>query len=1235
MRDVAVMVLRAVVLGAVVIPTLAPSIRAAEPFTAFESGHVRPLALSPDGTRLFAVNTPDNRLEIYEVAVGELTHIGSIPVGLEPVAVAARTDTEVWVVNHLSDSISIVDVGAATAPRVVRTLLVGDEPRDIVFGGDDFDRAFVTTAHRGQNSPWHATIESVLTTPGIGRADVWVFDANALGISVAGTPLTVVTLFGDTPRALAVTPDGGTVYAAVFHSGNRTTALSEGVVPDGGESAGGLPEPNRNFQNQFQPEVGLIVQFDGAAWRDELDRDWSGSVRFSLPDYDVFAIDADANPPVAVGGPGGIHAGVGTILFNMVVNPINQKVYVANLESRNRVRFEGPGTHAAGFKPAGEPASVRGHLAESRITVLDGAAVLTRHLNKHIDYTSCCAPLPNAENDTSIAFPLDMAVSSDGATLYVAGFGSSEIGVYDTAALESDTFTPDAADQLQVTGGGPTGVVLDEARSQLYVLTRFDNGVSVLSTLTGDELAHVQMHNPEPAVVVNGRPFLYDAALSSSHGDSACASCHIFGDFDSLTWDLGNPDGVTEQNPGPFVVVDNFPDFRPMKGPMATQSLRGLANHGAMHWRGDRNQSSPGTQPDDGSFNENNAFGDFIVAFSELLGRNTNISGTDMTRFRRFMLEVMYPPNPIRNLDNSLTPAQNAGRTFFFGPVSDQVATCNGCHVLAPNGNAVFGVAKPGFFGTDGRFSFEGETQHFKIPHLRNMYQKVGMFGMAPDPFFNVGDNDPMGDQIRGFGFLHDGSVDTLFRFHDATVFNQTVANPGGITSNPAGDALRRQLEAFMLAFDSNLAPIVGQQATYLPTSDATVLARINLMLNRAGVGECEVAAKARLGGTERGAVYVGGGLFQRDRAIEAPLSLNALLNLGLSEGEGTTFTCAPPGSGTRMGVDRDGDGFYDRDEIDAGSDPADPLSLPPDACSSDPECDLCRRTVVTAAARYAQGTSKALVRCEMAKVKGKLPADTDCWNEDRTARGTNRAAGKLRKAIDQACGGSNNSCDFGGGSDEVQPLLLQWPATCPITNNPFPEFNCSTPITDCSGVFNCLVCIERAAIDQTHQILFDDFAITEPPAPQEVIRCQQAIGKQTQRFLAAQSKALAECWGDRMAESHGGDCPDGDSPPGTPPRIAADAIAKAHARRVDKICRACGGQGGLCDGIDDLSPAAIGFPSTCPDVTVPGAGSCAQPISTLQDVVACAGCVVEHGATCIDRVAVPEFMPFPTECIQ
>ena len=91
-------------------------------FVAFESGPVRPMAKSPNGAKLFVTNTPDNRLEIFNIDVnGNLTSAGSVRVGLEPVAVAARSDSEVWVVNHLSDSVSIVDVASSPPRTAVRT----------------------------------------------------------------------------------------------------------------------------------------------------------------------------------------------------------------------------------------------------------------------------------------------------------------------------------------------------------------------------------------------------------------------------------------------------------------------------------------------------------------------------------------------------------------------------------------------------------------------------------------------------------------------------------------------------------------------------------------------------------------------------------------------------------------------------------------------------------------------------------------------------------------------------------------------------------------------------------------------------------------------------------------------------------------------------------------------------------------------------------------------------------
>ncbi len=885
-------------------------------FVTFESGQVRPLALSPDGSRLFAVDTPDGRLETFAVGGGGLTHLASVPVGLEPVAVAARTATEVWVVNHLSDSVSVVDVGA-TPPRVVRTLLVGDEPRDVVFAGPGGNRAFITCAHRGQNSP----NDPQLTTPGVGRADVWVFDATNLGVSLGGTPITIVTLFGDTPRALAVSPDRSTVYAAVFHSGNQTATVSAGVVCPGGAGAGpcvvdgvtfpgGLPAPNTDANGVPGPQTGLVVRFDPAngRWEDRLGRDWNNAVRFSLPDDDVFRIDATANPPTPLPGPGAFpgqpFAGVGTILFNMAVNPVSGKVYVTNGEAHNEVRFEGPG---------GGGSTVRGHLHEARITVLDPSTgtVTPRHLNKHIDYA--VVPSPPGTAAKSLATPLGMAVSSSGATLYVAAFGSSKVGIFDTAQLEADTFSPDPANHVVVSGGGPSGLVLDEARSRLYVLTRFDDGVSVIDTTTRTEVQHQRLFNPEPASVVDGRPFLYDATRTSSNGEAACASCHIFGDFDSLAWDLGNPDGAVLHNPNPFTItIGENRDFHPLKGPMTTQTLRGMANDGPMHWRGDR---TGGNDPGGDPLDEDAAFKKFNVAFSGLLGRSGPLTGSEMGAFTGFILQVTLPPNPIRPLDDSLTPDQQAGRDFFMNVTSDVFASCDGCHTLAPGSAS---------FGTSGFSSFENETQDFKIPHLRNLYQKVGMFGMpSVGGFLNPGNNGDQGPQVRGFGFLHDGSVDTVFRFHNATVFN------GGFGFGAGADVLRRQVEQFMLAFDSNLTPIVGQQVTLTSTNAGVVGPRIDLLIARAKAFDCDLTAKATIGGQQRGwYLKPFSWVFQGDRA-EPPIFDATLRAFAAGAGQEITYTCVPPGSGIRVGVDRDEDGWFDRYELDHGSDPADPASFP------------------------------------------------------------------------------------------------------------------------------------------------------------------------------------------------------------------------------------------------------------------------------------------------------------------
>src|SRR2546422_11235472 len=88
-------------------------------------------------------------------------------------------------------------------------------------------------------------------------------------------------------------------------------------------------------------------------------------------------------------------------------------------------------------------------------------------------------------------------------------------------------------------------------RSTLFPSPPLSRSVIDTSSVPGRETAHQPLFTPEPASVVSGRPFLYDAYNTSSNGEASCAACHIFGDFDSLAWDLGDPSGTnaTDNNP--------------------------------------------------------------------------------------------------------------------------------------------------------------------------------------------------------------------------------------------------------------------------------------------------------------------------------------------------------------------------------------------------------------------------------------------------------------------------------------------------------------------------------------------------------------------------------------------------------------------------------------------------------------------------------------------------------------
>jgi len=879
----------------------------------FESSQVHPINLTPSGGRLLAVNTPDAHLEVFVVALdGGLTLEASIPVGLEPVSVVARTDSEAWVVNRLSDTVSIVDLDLQVT---VKTLAVGDEPADVAFAGG---KAFVAVG---------------------GEDAVKVFNLASLG-----SPPAKVDLFSKSPRALAVSPNGAKVYAVPLHSGNETTAINENVVSGHGSSlmagklsqlglsdivcdgapnpypplpAGIARNPALTDPSDGIPKVGLILRWNRttARWEDDAGQDWTRCAWLRLPDHDLFAIDVATLQTTTVDH-------LGTSLFDVSINPASGKIYVPNTEALNATRFE-------------HPLGVRGHVVDNRLAIVDpsaGNAVTVVDLNGHIDRGS--NPATNlVERQASISQPGMMVWKSDGSAGYLTAIGSRKVfRVSASCTLPACIFGPArATPDSVVVGEGPTGVALHEGTGTLYVLDRFTNSIALVDAASMTKSGEIELHDPSSATIRSGRRFLYDAIDTSGHGDAACSSCHISGDRDGLAWDLGNPEGAlaTYGTPGDnvrFVTVvsgtlqDCTPGtsncashagFDPQKGPMTTQTLRGMIE--PLHWRGDR-----GTLLD------------FNQAFVGLMGRQdigpiggkpAGLSAEDMATLRQFALGIQFPPNPYRKTDDTLpnvpvvvpdhpvTGNPTTGASVFATlPNGDLLpARCVTCHASSTGtAGGKLGGFEPGNPPSDLAALAQGQAvlsahNDLKIPHLRNLYEKIG-------PIQGPHSGAPP-ERKTGFGYRHDGSISDLATFLSLNVF--------GLNAQQI-----RDVSAFLLYFPTGTRPAVGKNPTVPAGAPPTgTPAEEDLLTTLLAFGDaadanrhCELTASMTSEDRTRSYRFTGGA-WQSDVAAEPPVTTAALRSAATGP---VTFLCATIGSGSRLGGDRDQDQTLDGNDCDA-----------------------------------------------------------------------------------------------------------------------------------------------------------------------------------------------------------------------------------------------------------------------------------------------------------------------------
>ncbi len=115
---------------------------------------------------------------------------------------------------------------------------------------------------------------------------------------------------------------------------------------------------------------------------------------------------------------------------------------------------------------------------------------------------------------------------------------------------------------------------------------------------------------------------------------------------------------------------------------------------------------------------------------------------------------------------------------------------------------------------------------------------------------------------------------------------------------------------------------------TLTATNLSRALSRYDILQAQAEAEACDLVAHGVLNGLSRGLYYDrGAGVFRTDRGGET-ITAEALLQL-VRAGTRLTLTAVPPGSGQRIGIDRDEDNWFDRDEIDRGTNPADSSDVP------------------------------------------------------------------------------------------------------------------------------------------------------------------------------------------------------------------------------------------------------------------------------------------------------------------
>ncbi len=587
----------------------APQPPAAVGHPTFMSPHASPIAVS--GGRVFVVNTPASTVDVIDA--GSRAVVGRVNVGIDPVGIAVRPDgKEVWVANHVSDSVSVIDIDLAspTHLQVIATVQEFDpatkatrfdEPVGVAFASNE--KAYVALSSENQIAVINVTTRQVDK-----RLDIAAQD----------------------PRAIAVR--GERLYVIPFESNNKTQ-LSGGTKIDGDLVTFDAWE--HSIKNNNVLSLGHVVDIVKHP---------------KVPDRDLFVFDTATDKLV------GTVDTLGTLLYGLAVDS-KGRVFIAQTDARNDVNGRA-GTQKHGL------AEMENRAFLNRITSVDFSSA--GRVPKFFDLE----PMPpkNPAPGMALATPFAIQISDDDSTLVASAAGSDKLFTVDAA-------TGVVLGRVNV-GAVPEGIALECGAggkpSRAWVLNGVANSVSLVDVsvpASPQVVTTIPLEDPTHPVVKRGR-IAFETASASTTGTFSCASCHPNGHTDQLLWVLKTPvvTGGNQIMPRSTMPVRGLRDTEPYHWDGIPGDPYGGINSASIHGnvppnsRIDVPESSTRQLIDAGLASTMAKDGDKTVNDE---GKAGALTAAERDALAEFLLGVPFPPAQKRAYTNVLSKqAANGFRLF-------------------------------------------------------------------------------------------------------------------------------------------------------------------------------------------------------------------------------------------------------------------------------------------------------------------------------------------------------------------------------------------------------------------------------------------------------------------------------------------------------------------------------------------------------------------------------------------